>query len=103
MSDDRVRDSALSLIYASLDEVNEMIVPERRVEKSPDTALTGADSSLDSLGLINLLVQLEERAVSRYGVSLQLANEIGNPSGPFSTVATLTEHIVRMIRKAAHE
>ncbi len=51
----------LELIYTAVDEVNEFLLPEAQLSKSPGTIILGDGGALDSLGVVNLLVAIEEK------------------------------------------
>lgn len=69
------------------------------VEES--THLIGRGSVLDSLGLVTLIVDLEQRLEEEYGVSVVLANDraISQKNSPFRTVQSLTEYICLLIEE----
>lgn len=63
------------------------------------TYLIGSKSVLDSLGLVTLVVELEQRLEEEYGVPLVLADdsEIVRKNSPFQTVKSLTDYICSLI------
>jgi hypothetical protein len=85
----------LQLIYASLDQTNRQLPAERRVAKTPETALLGERSTLDSLALINFIVAFEEAVEQAQGVRLNLLEEeiLGDPAGPLRDVASLAAFV----------
>ncbi len=62
---------------------------------SPDTRLIGPGGVLDSLGLVTLIVELEDRLFSDHGVSVTLADDraMSQERSPFLTVDTLSRYI----------
>jgi acyl carrier protein len=66
------------------------------------TRLLGRGAVLDSLGLVTLIVDLEERIEQEFGHSVTLASEraMSQASSPFLSVATLTEHICGLLQGA---
>ena len=52
------REEITQIIFSAIDEVNLMLPKDRRLEKSFQTTLSGDSAALDSLGLINLIVDL---------------------------------------------
>jgi len=52
--------SALANIMACIERVNEQLPLDQRIVKDKETLLFGAGSTLDSLSLINLMVEIEE-------------------------------------------
>jgi acyl carrier protein len=59
------------------------------------TYLIGSGSLLDSLGLVTLIVDLEQRLEDEYGISLTLADEraMSQKNSPFRTVRSLADYI----------
>ncbi|MBL8136740.1 MAG: hypothetical protein JNL48_08975 [Acidobacteria bacterium] len=66
---------------------------------APDTRLVGASAVLDSLGLVTLVVDLEQRVQDELGYGLTLANEraMSRTNSPFLSVGTLTDYIHGLI------
>ncbi len=60
----------------------------------PTTRLVGADSVLDSLGLVTLIVDIEDRLRSHHGISVTLADDraMSRTKSPFRTVQSLAEY-----------
>ena len=59
----------------------------------------GADGPLDSLGLVNLLADLEYRLAEEFGREVVLASEraMSRSQSPFRDVAGLTEYILELL------
>lgn len=97
------RDRIIDAVYRAIDEVNEALAPPSRVEKSLGTALMGEDGTLDSLGIVNLAVTLEEKVEHEFGRVVPLARAL-DPSAqnnPFRKVDTLVEHIESLLSRPA--
>ncbi len=60
----------------------------------PTTRLVGAESVLDSLGLVTLIVDVEDRLRSDHGVLVTLADDraMSRTRSPFRTVQSLAEY-----------
>lgn len=88
-------DQVLACIFEAMDEVVGLHPQYGPLEKAPDTPLFGSASRLDSLGLVNLIVAVEERLHKTLGVSLTLADEraMSRRQSPFRTVSSLAEYI----------
>jgi D-alanine--poly(phosphoribitol) ligase subunit 2 len=67
-----------------------------------DTPLFGRDGVLDSLGLVALVVAVEQAIEDEYGVSLTLADEraLSERKSPFATVGALAAYAARLIEGA---
>ena len=68
---------------------------EAEVVADLTTRLLGPQSVLDSLGLVTLIVEVEDRLRSDHGISLTLANDraMSQTKSPFLTVQTFSEYI----------
>jgi acyl carrier protein len=85
----------------TIDEMNETQPDGQKIGKLPDTNLFGAQGQLDSLGLVNFIVLLEQRIADEFGVAVTLANEkaLSRQRSPFLTVHSLTEYIVEQLEE----
>ena len=59
-------------IFKAIDEVNKMLPEERRLQKLTDTFLAGDRGKLESLELINFIVELEGRLQKDFGLTFNL-------------------------------
>jgi acyl carrier protein len=83
------------LLYACIDSANRMLPSDAKLNKSPDTVLVGDGGVLDSLALINLLVDLEEALRTKLAVECPLIEDdlLADVQGPYRSIANLTEWI----------
>ena len=93
-------DRITALIWDAIDEVNELLPEDARVAKQADTVLLGESGSLDSFGLVNLVVALEQRIEDEFGVTLTLADDkaMSYSRSPFRTVATLRDYVTALLK-----
>lgn len=82
-------------ILKAVEELNQQLPPEQQVPVSSDTLLFGHEGLLDSLGLVSLILIVEERVASEFGVSIALADEraMSQTNSPFRSVQSLTEYV----------
>ena len=61
-----------------------------------DTALFGSGGWLDSMGLVTLVVEVEQVLAERFGMQVTLADDraMSQRSSPFRTVGTLVAYIL---------
>lgn len=61
-----------------------------------DTALFGIGGWLDSMGLVTLVVEVEQVLAERYGLRVTLADDraMSQRNSPFRTVGTLVAYIL---------
>jgi D-alanine--poly(phosphoribitol) ligase subunit 2 len=93
-----------SVVLTALDEVNQQLPPTNQFKLSADTVLFGRGGVLDSLGLVNLIVAVEQRLEDELGMTLVLADEkaMAQKNSPFRTVATLVDYILQQMDDHAH-
>lgn len=93
------KNEIINLIYESIDEINEQ--NEISISKEPSARLFGKESDLDSLGLVNLIVSIEESVNESFDTSISIADEkaMSQKHSPFRTVDTLAEYIVLLINE----
>jgi acyl carrier protein len=65
----------------------------------PDTPLFGREGVLDSLGLVALVVAVEQAIEDEYGIGVSLADEraLSQSKSPFRTIGALAEYAGRLI------
>jgi acyl carrier protein len=97
------RNIAYEIVIASLQEVFAQSGLPAPDAVTGDTVLVGKEAVLDSLGVVSLIVEVEQRLESAHGVSVTLANDkaMSQKNSPFRTVAVLTDHLVAMAAEAA--
>ena len=95
-------EKTLAAIYRALDWINAELPPDRQLRKTPDTRLLGAQSGLDSLHLVSLLITIEREVEDTIGVSLTLADEraLSMKESPFRTIESLASYIGVLISEA---
>jgi acyl carrier protein len=85
----------LEAVYLAVDDINDVLPPEEHLDKSLDTQLLGREARFDSLGLVSLIVNVEERVIDEFQVALILGDEqaMSQRRSPFRTLGTLVEYV----------
>ena len=98
------RESVLRSIFETIDEINETLPDEQRLEKSVDTRLFGRQGRLDSLGLVNFIVLLEQRIADDFDMAVTLADEkaISRARSPFRSVENLADYVIEQLKGTGH-
>lgn len=80
-------------------EVRELIKAMLPPSESPNPPIFGPGAPLDSLGLVNLLADLEYRLAERFGRDVVLASERAMSRGrsPFRDLDSLTEYALELL------
>lgn len=88
-----------SVIMAAIDDLNEHVAPEMRLRKALDEQIYGRGGKLDSLALVNFILDVEERINSELDVSVSLADDsaVSQSRSVFRTVSSLAEYIGRLV------
>ena len=98
-------DNIYKSIYKSIDEVNSQMSKDEQLIKSPDTVLYGESSSIDSIGLINIIVTVEQNIEDDFEKSITLADQkaMSQKQSPFKTVESLAKYIQIIIEEKKNE
>jgi len=91
----------IGLILAEVKEINENLQNKIPADLGAATPLFGGKGVLDSIGLVTLVVAVEQSVEDEFGVSLILANEkaISQKSSPFASVDALANYIIQLIKE----
>ena len=96
------REKLIYLIYRAIDEVNQLLPSERHLEKTLETILlnNSFQGSLDSLGMVNFIVALEQLIQEELGISVSVADDliISKTQNPFESVAVLADNLDILLR-----
>ncbi len=94
-------DDVMKIVLDSVAELNLQLDDSQQLEISPDTQLFGRGSRLDSLGLVNLIVLVEEKIADSFGKTLTIADEraMSQKSSPFRTIRTLAEYLFSLLKE----
>jgi len=67
---------------------------------TPETRLLGNDSILDSIGLVNIVVDLETEFMERgYDITLTSEQAMSRSKSPFRSISALSEYINEQINE----
>ena len=95
------RDDAQRLVLAAVSAANSSAPPDHQVPTQLDAKLIGPGGALDSLGLVGLLVAIEERIQDECGVALTLADDraFARERTPFRTLRTLVDYTAERLEE----
>jgi len=93
------RETALAVVIACLKDSIEQFGTGTVTEVNADTVIVGQDAALDSIGVVSLIVDIEQKLETEYNVSITLASEkaMSQKNSPFRTCAVLAEHVCATI------
>jgi acyl carrier protein len=89
------RAAILGAVLDAIRDTNAVLPPDRALEVTESATLLGHSGSLDSLGLVQLLVAVESRCQEATGRTITLTDAVvaALEENPFRTVRTLVAHI----------
>lgn len=92
------RPRIVSLILDCLDSLPG-ITPVPKVDHNDALALLGPGSTLDSMGLVTLIVDVEQRLADEYDLRVTLASEnaMSRRQSPFRTVGSFADYIAELV------
>ena len=101
MDRETMRDRAIQAISSAVDSFNDGQPEDARVTKTTTTPLFGEGATLDSIGLVNLIVAVEQGVEAELGVPIILANDraLSQKNNPFSTIETLTDYVILLLKE----
>ncbi|MFA5033439.1 MAG: acyl carrier protein [bacterium] len=88
-----------TIVFSVIDEINQQLTKTKQLKKTKDTVLFGKLGVLDSLGLVNLIVAIEQRIEEEFGITITLADEkaMSQKNSPFRTVKTIMDYVFTLL------
>jgi len=98
------RETILNAVFIAIDDINQLRASDKQIPKSKETVLFGTFGSLDSLGLVSLIVSVVEQIQEIFGVPIVLADEraMSQQRSPFRSVESLADYIEILLKEAQH-
>lgn len=93
------RSEVVREIFEAIRRANELRAPEEQLAYAEETCLYGSEGGLDSLGLVSLVVDLEELINTRSGIRVVIASEhaLSQNRSPFHDVASLADYVTNRL------
>ncbi len=100
-----MKEKTVDIVIDSLRRLNEDRNDPELQNLTAKTHLYGRTGNLDSLALVNLIVDVEEKVAKAYGKHVVLADEraMSLKRSPFRTVRSLAEYIDVLLTEHEHE
>lgn len=92
------RADVLALVLEVLRELGEDLDKTELLDADESTRLFGARSALDSMNLVNLIADIEERLSDDFGIDITLANQsaMSRTASPFRRVSTCVDYVLEL-------
>lgn len=99
----RFDDAAHRVVHAALSDVELLLPPGTRLGREPDDRLAAPDGPLESLGLVNLVVALENHAFPAGEGAMTFMDALALPleESPFRTVHSLEDFVRTQLGEAS--
>jgi acyl carrier protein len=93
------RDQIIEILFGVIEQLNLQLPSEERLSVSEDTIIMGPRATLDSLGLVNLIVAAENKLQSSVSPDINLTDAVtaGGSQPTFSTLGDLAKFVARQI------
>jgi acyl carrier protein len=93
------KEELYEIIYEALEDINSTLPKNKQIKNDPSEILFGSEGKLDSLGLVNLIVQLENLIDDKYDKSITIADEkaMSEHRSPFRSIDSLAEYAVTLL------
>lgn len=98
-----MRNQIVNIIYAVIDSENELREEPIDRSKGEDTPLYGPAGHLDSMGLVSLVVGVEQAMEDQLNIQLTLVSDSAMSSrrSPFATVGSFANYVASMVEEVA--
>ena len=93
------QENVLAAVFEAVTEFNEQLDTEHKLELDTETRLLGRSSKLDSFGLVNLIILVEEKLNDKFARSITLADEraMSQENSPFQSVQSLADYAYALL------
>jgi len=83
------------IVLEAVDEFNRGQIEAERIRSDSEVVLVGEGGQLDSMGLVTLIIAVEQKVQQQFGRAVALADEkaFSQKHSPFRTLDTLTAYI----------
>jgi len=87
-------------IFEAIDDFNDQFTPKTLLEKSNTAVVFGQNGVLDSIGLVNFVVTVEDKIADSFGKTITLADEkaMSQKNSPFKTIESLSDYIFGLLK-----
>lgn len=86
----RNKEKFLEIIYKCAEELNKQLSEEEKITLEESTTLIGENSSLDSLGIVVLMISIEEH-IANTGISVNIMDALTESDEPsFETIGEMS-------------
>ena len=90
------------IIFDSLKNINEGLSESKKLEITIDTPLYGIHGTLDSMALVNLILEVEDTINVKFNTNILIVDEraLAKENSPFKTVAAFVNYVAELVNNA---
>jgi len=96
-----MQDTIFEIVSAAVTELNEELAYDSLENPNTETTLHGGEDGIDSLSLVSLIVDIENRVAAQLGKDVVLADEkaMSERNSPYRSVGALCEFIAGRLKE----
>jgi len=96
-----IKTTVIDIIYRALQALNGELPADKQVPLDTQTRLFGPESTLDSLSLVSVIVDVETGIADDLGKTVSLTDDeaMTQQVSPFSSVDTLADYILKQLAR----
>jgi acyl carrier protein len=98
------RSAVVDIIHTAVKEVMDQAGLPPPAALGDETVIVGPGAVLDSLGVVSLIVEVEQALEQKHDVTVTLASDkaMSAKNSPFRSVGVLADHVLETIKEGAH-
>jgi len=88
-----------ALVYSAIEEVNPQLPDGMALSQSPVQPLFGGQGKLDSLGLVTVILAVEQKIRESMNIAISLVDEraVSRTQSPFRDIQSLVQYIEEVV------
>ena len=96
-----MNDKIFNIVINTITEFNDSLDNKIDISKGRESELFGGDSLVDSLELVNLIVEIEENISENFNKNITITSEkaMSRITSPFKNVGTITDYIEEILNE----
>ena len=86
-------------VVAAIDDYNQQVPDGQQLRAARETVLFGKGAALDSMGLVNLILCVEQRIAEDLGHEVAISDDraMSRRTSPFRTMGTLVDYVAELL------
>ena len=91
------RTSILNAVYSAIQNTNETLPADRKIQAIESEHIIGEGAKIDSLGFVTLMVAVEQEVEAAGGKCPSLAEELSDPGAGVATIGQLVDYLAKRV------